>query len=143
MFLLLRTLLWVMMAAACLIPSAPDPSVGVWTLVDGPRAKSVPRRVAVRRDGPDGWIVVTAWFPTHVERLRMRHDGQDYRVRGTPEYETVSSIRLDAQSLEAVFRKERREVRRCTWEFAADGATCSLRCTDRTAGVYRRGEVKP
>lgn len=140
--MLLRSLVWGTLAAASMIPSAPDPSVGIWNLVEGSSAGEPPRKLVVRQDGVDGWIAVSAWFASRVETLRMKRDGQDYPVHGASAYRSVSSIRLDSRVLEAVFRKNRREVRRCTWEFAPGGESSQVRCTDRTAATYRRQEAK-
>lgn len=136
--MLLRSLILGTVAATFLVPSVPDPSVGVWILVPGSGTGEPPLKLAVHREGADGWILVSASFASRVETVRMKRDGQDYPVRGAVAYQSVSSVRLDARVLEAVFRKDRRELRRCTWEFAAAGDSSKLCCTDGTAANYKR-----
>jgi hypothetical protein len=116
---------------------ARDPALGTWRLNAGQSkpggATAVPKTMAVREQEGQ-WIRVTAVFaqPGGGERretYRMKRDSQDYPVTGALHYNTVSSIAIDRQSIETVFKRDGREVSRCTAHHAPDGQTSEVRCS--------------
>ena len=111
-----------------------DPSTGNWQLnaAKSKRAEGAPKTLAVEELEGD-WVRVTAVSagPEGKERrltYRLKRDGQDYPVAGAPDYDAVSSLRIDAQSFETVYKSGGREVRRCRVRVAPDGRSSECRC---------------
>jgi hypothetical protein len=115
--------------------AAGDPSAGNWTLDRASsrlNSSAIPVSRSIRSQ-PGGWLVVTTLYALHGgkfrrESFRLRPDGQDYPVQGVAGYDTVSWQYIDALSSEVVFKRDLREVSRCTTRHALAGRTSSTEC---------------
>lgn len=127
------------------VTMAQDPSLGSWRLnvTQSKLGDSVAPRSMVVREQEGKWIRVTTVFTQPAaggggerrETYRMKRNSQDYPATGALHYNSVSSISIDQQSVETVFKQDGREVSRCTARYARDGQTAAIRCaTEGTKG---------
>ncbi len=95
----------------------------------------------VVREQEGKWIRVTTVFAQpgaggggeRRETYRLKRDSQDYPATGALHYNSVSSISIDQQSVETVFKQDGREVSRCTAHYARDEQTAEIRCATEGA----------
>jgi hypothetical protein len=131
-----------------------DPAVGTWKLnpeksryTPGPVPKSnlitivaVDTGLKVSGQGIDG-----AGKPTSIN-YTLTFDGKDRPVAGSPDYDSTSGKRINANTTEQTRKKEGKMVQTARREISADGTTMTITTRGRDAsghtinniGIYER-----
>ena len=125
-----------------------DPLIGTWklnlaksTYTPGPRPGSETVTYQAAGQGLQGFkYTVTqtdaAGKPTLLEGSLI-YDGKDYPAKGTPDYDTVATRRIDANTGETDRKKSGKVVQTVVRVLSKDGKTLTL----TTKGVNAKGEA--
>jgi hypothetical protein len=121
-----------------------DPHSGTWTLsVDkskytpGPAPKSQTTVYTVTAQAVKMTSTqVTAAGATQTTEFSANFDGKDYPVTGTPDYDTTSAKRVNANTIEFTRKKAGKVVQTATSVVAADGKSRNVTVT----GVNQAGQ---
>jgi hypothetical protein len=119
-------------SSAVIAADAPDPVIGTWKLntaksTGTPLPKSETRTYAASAAG-----LVLTWKrvgadgkETSVETT-YKYDGKDYPVTGSPDFDTVSVKRVDANTVDSTQKRMGKAVGTTTRSVSKDGKTLTL-----------------
>jgi hypothetical protein len=142
----MRTNKWVLLALVVLsVPALSgvtfggDSNVGTWKLnlskskySPGPAPKSQTLKLEAAGDGvkytADG--IGADGKPTHQE-FTAKYDGKDYPFKGNPDADTISYKRIDANTVEAVTKKDGKATVTAKIAVSKDGKTRTLTMTGK------------
>jgi hypothetical protein len=115
---------------------AADPTIGTWKLnaskteVKGPGGK-LSKSSTVRIEAQENGIKLT-WDAVKADGtvihgvFTAKYDGRDYPVTGDPGSDTVSLRRIDANTVDYIFKKDGKAILRERAIVSTDGKTISL-----------------
>ena len=133
---LVRTLFFVGLLALLIVAIAgevPDPVVGTWNFN---AAKSTANRLVPKSEtrtyiaAGDG--VVLTWEGVAADGMRstvkttFHYDGKDYPVTGSPDFDTISATRIDANTIETKEKHAGKDIGTTRRAISADGKTLTL-----------------
>lgn len=111
----------------------PDPVVGTWKLdtakstANTPAVKSETRTYVASGDGVAlTWERVNADGTTSIVKVTFNYDGKEYPVTGSPNFDTISAKRIDANTIETTEKHMGKEVGTTRRAVSADGKTLTL-----------------
>lgn len=137
--------LFVTMLAGAVMGQAPDPSIGVWKINV---AKSTYDPGPARKSGTAKWEAVPSGTKVTVDDVltdgttqhwesTATYDGKEYPVTGTSPYgDTVARTRIDARTLQTVYKKGGKVTVTQTSVVAPDGKTRTV----TSSGVNAAGQ---
>ena len=131
---LLASVVCLVVSAAAPLLAQTDPAIGTWKLnaaksryTPGPVPKSntitivaVAGGIKVSGQGTDA-----AGKPTSVN-YTLTFDGKDHAVTGSPDYDSTSGKRINANTTEQSRKKEGKTVQTAKREVSADGKTMTI-----------------
>ena len=119
---------------------AADPVVGTWKLntakstANKPVPKSETRTYIASGDGVAlTWERVSADGKTSTVKTTFNYDGKDYPVTGSPDFDTMSAKRIDANTIETTEKHMGKQVGTTRRAVSADGKTLTLHQRRTTA----------
>lgn len=120
-------------SAVAIAGDAADPVVGTWTFN---AAKSTGNRLVPRSEtrtyvaAGNGvaltWERVAEDGKTRTVRTTFYYDGKEYPVAGSPDFDTISAKRIDANTIETKERQAGKDVGSTRRTVSADGKTLTL-----------------
>jgi hypothetical protein len=137
----LLALVFFSVPALSLVAFGADSNIGTWKLnlakskySPGPPPKSQTLKFEAWEDGvkytADG--IGADGKPTHGE-FAAKYDGKDYPFTGNPDADTISYKRVDANTVEAVTKKDGKTTISAKAVISADGKTRTLTMTGKNA----------
>ena len=120
---------------------APEAAVGTWTLnldkstfSPGPALKSQTRTYVQTADGLAVTYSGTAADGTMVSgKSTFKYDGKDYPISGSPDYDTLTLKRVDANTITSVQKKNGKAIGTTTRTVSADGKVMTLTSEGKSA----------
>ena len=112
---------------------ASDPVVGTWKLNttkstgNAPMPKSEIRTYAASGDGVAlTWKRVGADGKDSAVKTTFKYDGKDYPVTGSPDFDSLSAKRVDANTIDSTQKRMGKEVGTTKRTVSADGKSLTL-----------------
>lgn len=120
--------------AVALAAGAPDSSVGTWTLnlakskfSPGPAPKSATRTYAESAQGTALTVNAVAADGSPISwQATFKYDGKDYPITGSPNYDTLSSKRVNGSTVKSTQKKAGKVVGTTTRTISAHGKVLTL-----------------
>ena len=120
---------------------APEAAVGTWTLnldkstfSPGPALKSQTRTYVQTADGLAVTYSGTAADGTMVSgKSTFKYDGKDYAISGSPDYDTLTLKRVDANTITSVQKRNGKAIGTTTRTVSADGKVMTLTSEGKSA----------
>ena len=120
---------------------APEAAVGTWTLnldkstfSPGPALKSQTRTYVQTADGLAVTYSGTAADGTMVSgKSTFKYDGKDYPISGSPDYDSLTLKRVDANTITSVQKKNGKAIGTTTRTVSADGKVMTLTSEGKSA----------
>ena len=120
---------------------APEAAVGTWTMnldkstfSPGPALKSQTRTYVQTADGLAVTYSGTAADGSMVSgKSTFKYDGKDYPISGSPDYDTLTLKRVDANTITSVQKKNGKAIGTTTRTVSADGKVMTLTSEGKSA----------
>ena len=143
----MRTLLGILalgalfaLSSVAIAAGPPDPVIGIWKLnaakstANKPVPKSETRTYVASGDGVAlTWERVSADGKTSTVKTTFNYDGKDYPVTGSPDFDTISAKRIDANTIQTTEKLMGKPVGTTRRAVSADGKTLTLHQRRTTA----------
>jgi hypothetical protein len=133
-------------SALVVAADAPDPIVGAWTLnlakskfSPGPAPKSQTRTYSQSAEGISLSISGVAADGSPIsQQSTFKYDGKDYAFKGSPDFDSLSLKRVDANTVKATLKRGGEVVGTTTRTISADGKVLTLatKGTDAKGAAY-------
>ena len=121
------------LSSVAIAADTPDPVVGTWKLdtakskANVPMLKSETRTYAATADGVAlTYTRVNAEGKESTVKTTFKYDGKDYPVTGSPDFDSLSAKRVDANTIDSTQKRMGKEVGTTKRTVSADGKSLTL-----------------
>jgi hypothetical protein len=111
---------------------APDPVIGTWKLNTAKSTGTTLPKSETRMYTASGGSIVLTWKRVGADgketsvQTTYKYDGKDYPVTGSPDFDTVSGKRVDANTVDSTQKRMGKVVGTTTRTVSKDGKTLTL-----------------